>query len=276
MGHIDKQHRQWLSEQEAKEQQVAVEVEDLCAQAQQRHAQLGQDVVATFEVAQDVQDVLAEFTGGGLPAHLSTGIRSLPSGLSVAELRARLASQGTLSDKALEQMRRDIIDLQCQIARFRSNAGSDSTAKSGKEWDARSFAHNFCEFPGGNENSCADDTDSVGVPSSKPTTAALLTHLQQLNAPRLQALALALRSRARLTQGEIEAEKRKLNEDIAKELASHSVVDRVREMEIEIANYRTKIFCEEERTRQLDLALQACDRVATGKSRPYSAGPSAR
>jgi hypothetical protein len=133
--------------------------------------------------------------------------------------------------------------------------------------DADLFARDFCDI-----------RDSEGVPNANFANETL----SRLKAPELQALCLALRRRLRRPSVKQEAEKARLRDEVATNLANHDRVEQIRQLEKDIADVKVKIIYEEEKSRQLEIAVQSClrstsrpaSRASTRAStRPNSAGP---
>merc|ERR1712139_508105 len=113
--------------------------------------------------------------------------------------------------------------------------------------------------------------DAQWIGTEKPASSeALEVSLRRLTAPKLRALCLALRDRIRFGPARCQAERDQLREGVARELSSHGRVERVCELEREIAEYRRRRSDEEDRALHLEVAAQSCARGIA--SRPSSAG----
>jgi len=274
---MELQHRQWLSGHEAQGRRLAAELEQLHARGRARQERIHGDLISAHDLVSQLGALLDSFLAG-VPVNFRSGVRPPVQTRSFSDLMAKLKEEGLLPDKLFEQLSKDMAEVRRQLARHKHSqqgalasqgppagrSAADTTDAPGtggvvdEEWDSHAFARDFCDFPNGGD--CL------------PSGAEVYAPLQRLDVVRLRALCLALRERALMAPAGQEAERAKLREEVAKDLAAHGRVAHIRELEKEITSYKTKLFCEEERLRQLELALQSCRRVAS--SRPASAGPS--
>eukprot|EP00929_Paragymnodinium_shiwhaense_P099413 TRINITY_DN6104_c0_g1_i1.p1 TRINITY_DN6104_c0_g1~~TRINITY_DN6104_c0_g1_i1.p1 ORF type:complete len:595 (+),score=163.97 TRINITY_DN6104_c0_g1_i1:147-1931(+) len=130
-------------------------------------------------------------------------------------------------------------------------------------WEAGEFARLFCDVGGGSDNTAA----AASRPSSAATDRSeAATPLQRLDTVKLRALCAALRERIQMPPSQCKAERKQLQVDVARDLAGHARVGRIREVEKEISDYKAKLKTEEGRVSQLELAIQSCDRQKAAAS----------
>jgi len=300
---LERQQRQWLREKDAECQADAAKFDKYRADQESRLEQLHSELVATHDLACDLLKIV-DTMELGTPAQLRSQIR--PPSLQLPGLRSRLRAEGSLLETMLDQffcacgeLRRCAAN-HCQVLRqcamsepvtLRGLAAAEAGARCGiagnssgclsgepdgadtgggsgggsgggvlafddcEAWSAAEFARDYCDV---REGSAAGEFYDGRAP------------LQRLSNARLRAVCMALRSRARMTASELEGERVRLHDEVAKDLTAHGRVERISVLQKEIKAYQLRLSCEETRVRQLELALASSSRAA---SRPSSAGP---
>lgn len=258
---LEQQQCQWLHQTDMECQRITAELERCRIRYQRAHRHLRGELVDTHELVNQLASVV-DVLEAGAPSQLRSGIR--PPSLQLSALSSRMRSEGGLPDKVFEQLAQGTADIWRRVTKYENTLhqatkerGSENAAD---EWDADSFAYDFCDFRDGASvasNTCGD----VGACGS----------LQRLNAKQLRSLCLALRRRVRFSPEECQAERERLREIVQKDLGGHSRVEQIFKLEQEIAEYKMKMSFEEHNSRQLEVALQSCARAA---SRSASRGAS--
>ncbi|CAE7451027.1 Kif3b [Symbiodinium natans] len=133
-------------------------------------------------------------------------------------------------------------------SRATSEAACSATAlsTSGEDvswWDADSFAREFC------------DLDIAPPDGSKAANDVL----QSLCPARLRALCTSLQRRGSMTVAEKAAEKAKVVDEVARRLSHCDTVDRIRDMEREIAKYKEQQAVQHEEQYNLECVLKHCN-----------------
>lgn len=283
---LEVQQAQWLQDREAAAQRTAAAKETCHSQHQRWHRQMSGELMDAYNLLCKLSKA-ADSLEAGVPAQLKIEIQ--PPALQLSGLRARLKKEGVLPDRIFEQLSRGVADLWRDLAHYeqllpqekgsgaKANSQAPAVASSAPAasceampaWDADAFARDFCDF---REAASANGTSSAQA------------SLQRLDAVRLRALCASLRKRVRMSAEEQEAERSRLRDEVAKNLAAHDRVDQIRQLEKDIADYKFKVCYEEGRARHLEIALHAYGRSASRPgsrsnsrptSRPASAGPGA-
>lgn len=303
-----------LAGRQAVGQRLAGEIKEFREQVAHARQQMNADLISVHTLAQEL-DALVELMSRGVPAQLKTGIH--PPAPPKENLRAKLESQGSIPDRSLEQLRRDMAEVKRQVGKCQrrilelepssTGAGAEPPGSScassapsaspkgspgrgsvpskdqgsqrmlGDAWDAEALAREFCDDLGFGEvrggASSADDPPTLPL-------------LHRLGAEHLRELCLALRRRARMSSEMVEVERERLRCEVAKDLTSHRRMDEIRTLEQDILTYKVKLCLEEERAKDLELALRSCERAADlaavgasrppSNSRPGSSGPLAQ
>lgn len=245
--HLEWQHEQWQSKRGAAGKGMVEELEQYLANCQRLQQQMHGELISAYDLEQQLSQ-LADSLVTGVPSTYRSGVRP-PGPDRASALRAKLQAESSLPDRALDPLRRDLSDVKRLASKLRRF--SDADALGG--WNAQEFARNFCKLRAARGGGACDP-------------------LRTLTALQLKVLCMALRGRQRMQASDQEVEKKRVREEVAKELMGHMRIEKIRQLEREIMNYQVKLRSEEERARQLDSALQSCARAERNtQCRPPSA-----
>lgn len=301
-GAVQLPHQQRLSERTQACFDIAAATEDFKVRAQHWQRQLQSDLIAAHALAQQLSRLLDGIEAGVPSRDGKSDLAPLLGTALLDSVSALMEGSCDLpAQRSSEWLFRQISELRKRVEKHKhlppppdglvrcgsSAGGSGGAAENeGGAWDAGNFAKQFCSARSTVAPAPGSYSSVDGPPEQLASSEALEMSLRRLTAPKLWALCLALRDRIRFGPARCEAERKQLREGVARELSSHGRVERIYELEREIAEYRRKRSDEEDRTFHLEIAAQSCargiasrpssagTRLASGRNpRPASAGP---
>jgi len=280
---VDTVQRQRFQEEEAEGARFAADLASAREGGRQGSQENQGDLISAFDLLSQLRTLLGELRAGIPASQLRSSVR--PPRWLVEELQAELQAEGALSKDTLETLHSGISELRRQLTKFRRglvsecppqqattpgpalssarSAASDSAAATavavvaeaaagagdtGDAWDAEEFAWEFCGCSSPWADGCAS---SEHGDASEPC-------LQHLGVERLRSLGLALWRRACMGAAVREVERSRLRQEVSKELSDHSRVHHICQLEKDIAGYEVRLRAEEEKNRQLSVALKFC------------------